>query len=51
MMSKRKNRELREREAQYQLERSPYYVAGARASGIPDDINPALQPSKSRPAA
>lgn len=42
-MSKRKNRELREREAEYRLSRDPDFIAGALASGIPAEINPALR--------
>ncbi len=34
-MSKRKNREAREREADRQMRRDPNYIAGALASGVP----------------
>lgn len=37
-MSKRKNRLLREVEAEYRLRRNPDFIAGALASGVPDAL-------------
>jgi hypothetical protein len=43
-VSKRRNRELAERWEAYRLSRDPNYIAGALASDVPADINPALAP-------